>query len=224
MASIFDNCSIKIKLSELPLWFGFPSLHRKKGISTVKGLSPDERSLLRRKSWDWLGKKDITFDIGSILGGEEKTLILTELKNRIDSGGSAARREILTSQKFGAFLDYLQPDEKLYKKGEEKFSLAEFLTSFHFKGIELYLGILFDKTDSPATLEADRNYGFYPSSKEGFQCIKEQLEARGMVCSSIDVKVEAVYGKDIPEKLFRESLPYRICVERTRNWRGKWRD
>jgi len=42
--------------------------------------------------------------------------VLIELKNRVDSGGTAGRREIWTSEKFGIFIDYLNSNKKLFRK------------------------------------------------------------------------------------------------------------
>ncbi|MEM3488055.1 MAG: hypothetical protein QXO75_00090 [Nitrososphaerota archaeon] len=95
LSSVIETCSLDIKLNELPIWLTYPSLHRKKGIFTFEELSSEEKSILRKSEWDWLGGKedDETIDLGNILE-KEKRVIFVELKNRIDSGGTAARREI----------------------------------------------------------------------------------------------------------------------------------
>jgi hypothetical protein len=93
----------------------YPSLHKKKGIFTIERLTSDEERILRTLEWDWLGRKNVSTDVGSIIT-EEKTMVLVELKNRVDSGGTAARREIWTSEKFGTFLEYLSTNCKLFRK------------------------------------------------------------------------------------------------------------
>ena len=96
-ASLVNSCSLNIKLSELPFWLQYPDLHRKKGIFTLKNLSSNEKSIIRRIDWDYIGKEDETTDLGNLLK-KEKTIVLIELKNRVDSGGTAARREIWTKK------------------------------------------------------------------------------------------------------------------------------
>lgn len=62
-----------------------PDLHKKKGLFTQQGLLPEEKKALRLSQWDWLGDRNVTTDVGSIITGEN-TIVLVELKNRIDSG------------------------------------------------------------------------------------------------------------------------------------------
>jgi len=223
MASAFDSCSLDIKLSEIPLWIEYPGLHKKKGIFTLNGLTFEEKRLIRGISWDWIGERDESTDVGTILKNE-KTIVLAELKNRVDTGGSAARREILTSQKFGIIVDYLLTNKKIYKKNDKKFSMAELLNFFQIENLELYIGILFDKGDRPATIEIDKRNGFYSSSKEGFMYLKNKilhqdikilsadlenlrLEILVLAKPSLKVKIEALYGDEITLKLFRKRLP-----------------
>jgi len=227
LASSFEFCSLDIKLSQIPLWFTHPTIHKKKGIFTQQGLSTSEKSLIRRFPWDWIGDNDEETDIGSIIKSE-KTMILMEIKNRVDSGGTAARREIWTSQKFGIILDHLIKNKKVYRKHEsgeiKDFTFAEMLLHFNVQCLEMYIGILFDITDAPASISADKRNGFYSSSKEGFNYLldkmenskkfdiikvdneKLQLEANYKL-SNITVKCGALYGDKITEKLFRESIP-----------------
>lgn len=106
LASSFNFCSLDIKLSQIPFWLTHPTIHKKKRIFTQQGLSTSEKTLIRTFYWDWIGNNDEETDIGSVIKNE-KTMVLMEIKNRVDSGGTAAGREIWTSQKFGIILDYL---------------------------------------------------------------------------------------------------------------------
>jgi len=101
--------------------------------------------------------------------------------------------------------------------------LSELLKFFDFDTLELYIGVLFDKGDRPATIEADRRNGFYSSSKEGFAYLRnkikaykeikilnedlENLKIQILLPNSLKLKVGALYGNDITLKLFRERLP-----------------
>lgn len=227
LASIFDFCSLDIKLSQIPFWLTHPIIHKKKGIFTLQGLSDSEKRLIRRFHWSWIGDIDEETDIGSIIKNEN-TMVLMEIKNRVDSGGTAARREIWTSQKFGIILDHLIENKKVYQKHEdvkiEDFTFAEMLLHFGIKYLEMYIGILFDITDAPASIDVDKRNGFYSSSKEGFNYLlskmknskkfdilsvdneKLQVEANHKP-SNITIKCGALYGDEVTEKLFRQTVP-----------------
>lgn len=223
IASSFETCSLDIELSKLPFWLEYPSIHKKKGIFTQEGLSSEEKKILRTIEWDWLGNRDVSTDIGSIIK-YEGTMVLVELKNRVDTGGTAGRREIWTSEKFGIFIGYLNSNEKLFRKEDRDFSLAELLESFEIKTLEIYIGVLFDKGDNPATLQMDRINGFYSSSKQGFEYLQDlmrksstikiinedpeklQMEL-GLSYSNLKIKIGALYGNDITLKLFRKNFP-----------------
>lgn len=223
IASSFEACSLDIELSKFPFWLEYPSLHKKKGIFTQQGLSSDEKKILRTIEWDWLGDKDVSTDVGSIIQ-DEKAMVLVELKNRVDTGGTAGRREIWTSEKFEIFVEYFKSNKKLFRKGGKEFSLAELLESFGIETFEIYIGVLFDMGDRPATIEDDKTKGFYSSSKEGFQHVQKlvkessrikiinedsenlQIEL-GLNYSNLKVKIGALYGNDITLKLFRKNFP-----------------
>lgn len=227
LASSFEFCSLDIKLSQIPLWLTHPALYKKKGLFTQQGLSTTEKRMIRRFSWDWLGNIDEETDIGSIIKSE-RTMVLMEIKNRVDSGGTAARREIWTSQKFGIILDCLVEDKKIYRKHEDgnvkNFTFAEMLLHFGIQTLEMYIGILFDITDAPASIEVDKSKGFYSSSKEGFNYLlakmkdsqkfdiidvnndKLQLEAKHK-SSNLTIKCGALYGDKVTETLFRQKVP-----------------
>ncbi len=223
IASSFENCSLDIELSKLPVWLEYPSLHKKKGIFTLQGLLAEEKKILRTIEWDWLGDRDVSTDVGSIIQ-DEKTMVLVELKNRVDTGGTAGRREIWTSEKFGIFVEYLKHNKKLFRKGLKEFSLAELLGNFGIETLEIYIGVLFDKGDNPATVQSDKTNGFYSSSKQGFEYLQnlvkqsstiktinedpENLQMElGLSYSSLKVKIGALYGNDVTLNLFRKSFP-----------------
>jgi len=223
IASTFESCSLDIRLSELPFWIEYPALHKKKGIFTLNGLTTEEKRIIRKIPWDWIGERDESTDVGTIIRNE-KTMALAELKNRVDSGGSSARREILTSQKFGIIVDYLLKNEKIYRKNNKEFSLLELLKFYGIESLELCVGILFDKGDRSATIESDKRNGFYSSSKEGFAYLKNKIRISKqikiinedlenlkiellLINPTLKLKIEALYGDDITSKLFRKQSP-----------------
>lgn len=223
IASSFENCSLDIVLSKFPFWLENSVLHKKKGIFTQQGLSSYEKKILRTIEWDWLGDRDVSTDVGSIIQNE-KVMVLVELKNRVDTGGTAGRREIWTSEKFGIFVEYLKSNKKLFRKNNKEFSLAELLESFGIENLEIYIGILFDTGDNPATVQSDKTNGFYFSSKQGFEYLQNLVKQSSTIkiinedtenlqmelnlsYSSLKVKIGALYGNDITLKLFRKSFP-----------------
>ncbi len=227
LASSFDFCSLDIRLSEIPLWITYPITHKRKGIFTLQGLSDDEKRLIRTFNWSWIGNKDEKTDLGSVIKNE-RTIVLMEIKNRVDSGGTAARREIWASQKFGIILDHFIKDEKVYRKHEngksKDFSFTEMFLHFGIHTLEMYIGILFDINGSPASIEADKRNGFYSSSKEGFNYLLAKMKNCGkfdiMDVDNEKLRVEvmhkpsgitiicgALYGDEITVKLFRQKIP-----------------
>jgi len=224
IASSVETCSLNIELSQLPFWLEHPSLHKKKGIFTQQGLSSEERKILRTTEWDWLGDKDVSTDVGNRINSE-KTIVLVELKNRVDTGGTAGRREIWTSRKFGIFVEYLDSNKKLFRKNGKEFSLPELLKNFSIENLEIYIGVLFDKKDdSPASVRSDKINGFYSSSKEGFEHLLKQIrQSSTLKIIRVDnknlqiefrlshlpirVKIGALYGNDVTFYLFRKELP-----------------
>ena len=220
MSSVMDTCSMNIKLSELPMWLEYPELHRKKGIFTQTGLTSEDRSILRNVEWDWLGKEDETTDVGNYLP-HENTLILVELKNRVDTGGTAGRREIWT-KKFKTILDILVNKQPIYSYRQKEYSLLDALKHFNIKKFEIYIGILFNRDGTPATKSGDKQKGFFSSNLEGYRDLKKFFQSHPMIkikkedinnllitMKFKDIKlaltIGALYGNQIPRALFHQN-------------------
>ncbi|MEM2661551.1 MAG: hypothetical protein QXS74_09560 [Nitrososphaeria archaeon] len=219
LSSIIETCSLDIKLSELPTWLTYPLIHRKKGIFTLEELSSEEKSILRKSEWDWLGDKedDETIDLGSIL---ENKVIFIELKNRIDSGGTAARREIWNKKFKTLLILFSNTKKKIYRKGTQYLSLIELFKNFGIKNIEIYIGILFDTKGNPATRQSDKDYGFYSSNEEGYKDLRKlaislhnveiQKENSDTLTLTMNIKgfeditltFASIYGNEVPKALF----------------------
>ena len=219
ISSVMETCSMNIKISELPMWLEYPKLHRKKGIFTQTGLSSKDKSILRNIEWDWLGKEDEITDVGNLLL-DERTLVLVELKNRVDSGGTAGRREIWT-KKFKTILSYLSNGAKLYRKEKDEYSIPQLLSAFNIGKLELYIGILFNVEGTPATKEGDREKGFYSSNVEGYIDLRNFAESNlniqiksedsdnlrldlELIEENIQIEIGAIYGNEILNALFRQ--------------------
>lgn len=215
-STLVETCSINIKISEFPLWLEHPTLHRKKGIFTLNGLTRTEKRAIRTIEWNYHGREDETTDVGNILR-DKNTIVLVEIKNRVDSGGTAARREIWT-KKFRTILDLLRNDS-LFEKNGQRYSLADILINNGYEKIEIYIGILFNVDGTPATLEGDRERGFYSSNREGFRDLLDYARRNNlnvvnidetnltlsMSIGDLDITFGALYGDQIPMKLFRKN-------------------
>lgn len=223
IASAYETCSLNIELSKLPFLLEYPLLHKKKGIFTYQNLSAEEKQKIRTINWDWIGEKDLTTDVASIIKNE-KSLVLVELKNRIDSGGTAGRREIWSSEKFGLIIEYLISDYKLFRKDKLEFDLKELLNYFDIRKFEIYLGILFDTRKMPATMNSDKQHGFYSTNKVEIQQLAKLISnsKKSEIISAdvenlllefvvkktnLKVSIGAIYGDEITYKLFRQEYP-----------------
>jgi len=146
----------------------------------------------------------------------------------VDSGGTAARREIWTSQKFGVIVELLIENKKVYRKEgkgiQEYFTFAEMLKDFNIDNLEMYIGILFDVAGNPASIESDKSQGFYSSSKEGYNYLLEKIRKSEKFDiehlddeklqikaihkpSGLKIICGALYGDEVTEKLFRQRIP-----------------
>lgn len=121
-------------------------------------------------------------------------------------------------------MEYLKSNKKLFRKSDKEFSWAELLENFGIETVEIYIGVLFDKGDNPATVQSDKTNGFYSSSKQGFEYLQnlvkqsstikiinedtENLQMEfGLTYSRLKVRIGALYGNDITLNLFRKSFP-----------------
>lgn len=218
LSSMYKTCSINIKFSELSILLEFPEIIRKKGLFTLKSLNNEELKTLREKNFNFLGRVDETTDIGNLLI-DNNCLNLLELKNRVDSGGTSARREIWT-KKFNTIFEYLSSSEPLFKKGNLELNLIQLLKKFQINNLNIYIGILFNVEGTPATKEGDKRKGFYSSNEEGYRDLKNFIVQKGfaLVEDNIDqlelsleinelrIKFGALYGNQIPTKIFNDDF------------------
>jgi len=231
LATINTHSSLNIELSEIPFYLENPELHKKKGIFTLSGINSGERRLIRNSRWSWQGENDITLDLVNIIK-DENVLVFIELKNRVDSGGVAARREIWLS-KFRKFLEIFERDKEIYSESKllnmkETHKFHELLHDFGIFRVELYIAILFNLDGTPATKEGDsgRAGGFYSANKEGYRDILSYITSQESTFEIVDrdddnlrlellvknaenfsIVIEAIYGIQIPQKLFRKDYP-----------------
>lgn len=215
-----ENGICSIRLSEIPLWLENPKLLAKKKIFNKENLTNDKKLEMRNlnKKWKFLGGKDdnIDFDIGHL---DKDKITLFEQKNRVDSGGTSARREIF-SAKVLPLLRRIKSDKDLFEiNKKEKLNFEEFIKKFGIKKLIIFDGILFNKDGTSATVEGDKRDGFYSSRKSEFRetlnFLNQNNEYFEILDSneqdlSINIKIKdsnfeismgVAYGDDIPNKL-----------------------
>jgi hypothetical protein len=132
-------------------------------LISMISLKADKNRTRNKKSAELLIKsnKRLKFDLVNIIGDK---IIILELKNRVDSGGTAAREEAL-SKKFLSICKMIENDEKIFYYNGKDYDMIELLTYLGISEIKMSLGILFDVNGKEATIQADKLHGFYSSSK-----------------------------------------------------------
>jgi hypothetical protein len=105
--------------------------------------------------------KKLKFDLVNII---DDKLIILELKNRVDSGGTGAREESL-GKKFITICRTIENEDKIFVYREKDYAFGELLTTLGINKVEMCMGLLFNIHRKEATIDADRSDGFYGSSK-----------------------------------------------------------
>jgi hypothetical protein len=105
--------------------------------------------------------KRLKFDLMNII---DDRLIILELKNRVDSGGTAVREESL-GKKFLTICRMIENEDKIFVYRDKGYDFAELLTTMGINKVEMCMGLLFNTHGKEATIDADRSDGFYSSSK-----------------------------------------------------------
>src|SRR5215207_3351894 len=116
--------------------------------------------------------KKLKFDLINII---DNRLIILELKNRVDSGGTAAREEAL-SKKFLNICRTIESGEKIFVYQGRDRDFVEMLSILGINKVEMNLGFLFNINGKEATLEGDRLNGFYSSSKTHMKNYLKELD------------------------------------------------
>jgi len=212
IASISEKCCLDISIKELPVLLTNTDILRKKKIFGNDYLTREEKSILRLNEWDYITDSNETTDLISIINNK---IFFLELKNRVDSGGVAARREVLDI-KFIKILEYFSSDKKIYKVNNKKYSLYDMCKYFSINYITLNMGFLFNVTGEVATISGDKKLGFYSANQESFDSVlkftqnSENLEILKIEPESISIKlkktdffidINIIYGNEISESL-----------------------
>jgi hypothetical protein len=187
------------------------------------------------KEWKVTGSAPrLKFDLLNVIGDR---LVFLEIKNRVDSGGTAAREEAL-AKKFLALSKVIQNGEKAYVADGQEMDIAQALLSLGIKKVEMHAGFLFGVDGNEATIESDKTRGFFAQSKRLLEdyykaqnhrfsvklTYDEALQRISFEKDGLAVVVDLLYGSDVT----REYTPDRSDLQNvlhkvfTRQWDDVW--
>ncbi len=176
--------------------------------------------------------KRLKFDLVNII---DDNLILLELTNRVDSGGTAAREEALR-KKFFAICRIIENEEKIFVYAGKDYDFAELLSILGINKLELYLGLLFNINGKEATINADRSYGFYSSSKthmknylsESHPNINVEFDESNLKLffkkRSLLVRIGMLYGDEVIQRFSSKEYHLSKLLEKvfSKSWDDIW--
>jgi hypothetical protein len=202
-------------------------------ISKLVARSNTDR-VVNQKNVLWLEKnniKKLKFDLVNIIGDR---LIILELKNRVDSGGTAAREEAL-SKKFFALSRLIEDGETILHYMDKDYDFPSMLSKMGINRVEMILGLLFNINGKEATISDDRKYGFFSASRN---LMKNYLDASHYSVTNLrfdknklsmsynkqelEVSFEMLYGSEVIRKFTSKS--YGITELMTRVFPIVWDD
>jgi hypothetical protein len=152
--------------------------------------------------------KRLKFDLVNII---DDKLIILELKNRVDSGGTAAREESL-GKKFLTICRTIENEDKIFVYREKDYDFGGLLTTLGINKIEMCMGLLFNIHGKEATIDADRSDGFYSSSKTHMKNYANEPHFNTTIefdqgrlrlyfkMQSLSVSVEMLYGNEVIQR------------------------
>jgi hypothetical protein len=204
-----------ILLSKIPEW-----------IASIKGI--DEI-----KQWKATGSDPkLKFDLLNVIGDRA---VFLEIKNRVDSGGTAAREEAL-AKKFLRIAEMIQNGVPVYSGDGVDMDIAQTFLGLGIKRFEMHAGFLFNSKGEEASIEDDRSKGFYGQSKrlleEYFKkhnnrySVKLAYDANAQKLSfekdGLAVTVDLLYGSNVTKNFTHEQLDLGKVMNKV--FRKKWDD
>ncbi|HZD36259.1 MAG TPA: hypothetical protein VE130_13745 [Nitrososphaeraceae archaeon] len=204
-----------ILLSKTPKW-----------IASIKGIRDT-------KEWKSTGSDPkLKFDLLNIIGDR---LVFLEIKNRVDSGGTAAREEAL-AKKFLKLAEIIQNGIPVYIVDGVDMDVAQTFLGLGIKRLEMHAGFLFNAKGDEATIEDDRSKGFYGQSKRLLEEYFKKHNNRFSVKLTYDaitqklsfekdglfVIINLLYGSDVTKNFTHEQLDLGKVLNKV--FRKKWDD
>ena len=185
------------------------------------------------KEWKSTGSDPkLKFDLLNVIGDR---LVFLEIKNRVDSGGTAAREEAL-AKKFLKLAEMIQNGVPVYIGDGVDMDIAQTFLGLGIKTLEMHAGFLFNAKGNEATIEDDRSKGFYGQSKRLLEEYYKKHNNRFSVKLTYDasnqklrfekdglfVIVDLLYGSDVTKNFTHEQLDLGKVMNKV--FRKKWDD
>lgn len=204
-----------IHLSKIPEW-----------VASVKGIKDI-------KDWKVTGSDPkLKFDLLNVI---DDRLVFLEIKNRVDSGGTAAREEAL-AKKFLKLAEMIQNGVSVYVGDGIDMDVAQTFLGFGIKKLEMHAGFLFNVSGNEATIHDDRSKGFYTQSKrlleEYFRRHNNRFSVKLMYDTDnqrlsfekdgLVVVVDLLYGGDVTRNFTHEKSDLGSVLNKV--FRRKWDD
>jgi hypothetical protein len=196
-----------------------------KWIASIKGIQD--------QAWKSTGSDPkLKFDLLNIIGDR---LVFLEIKNRVDSGGTAAREEAL-AKKFLKLAEMIQNGIPVYIVDGVDMDIAQTFLGLGIKRLEMNEGFFFNVKGDEATIEDDRSQGFYGQSKRlleeyfkkhnnrfsvrlNYDAISQKLSFQK---DGLSVNINLLYGSDVTKSFTNEQLDLGKVLDKV--FRKKWDD
>lgn len=173
--------------------------------------------------------KKLKFDLVNIA---VKTLVILELKNRVDSGGTAAREEAL-SKKFFAICSMIDEEQEIFESEGRKYIITKMLQTLGINKLEMYVGLLYGIHGKEATAMDDKKDGFYSRSKTMIAeyCAKKHASKIDFEESKLSFKkdgitvtIEMLYGDQVIAQFLKKDIKLDKIMESTfaQPWDDYW--
>jgi hypothetical protein len=185
------------------------------------------------KEWKVTGSDPkLKFDLLNVIGDR---LVFLEIKNRVDSGGTAAREEAL-AKKFLKLAEMIQNGVTVYTGDGVDMDIAQAFLGLGIKKLEMHAGFLFNVNGSEATIEDDRSKGFYAQSKRLLEEYFNRHNNRFSIKLAYDmdnqrlsfekdglaVFIDLLYGSDVTRNFTHEKSALGTVLDKV--FRRKWDD
>ena len=170
------------------------------------------------------------FDLMNML---EDSLIILELKNRVDSGGTAARKEAL--KKFFELLDHIRNNTVIFEdmKTKEKYTLQKLFKLFGIKNFEMLMGFLYNVKGTNAKILDDQTNGFYSESKKLVTEYGSKNPDMVLDISNLKINfdtdqikniIQTIYGNDVSEKFTKSNKSLHELFQKVflKSWDDVW--
>jgi len=216
-AAAGPNAKRGIAISDLAQWIA-----RAKGNNEIKEWNLTESA------------PKLKFDLINII---DDRLVLLEIKNRVDSGGTSAREETL-EKKFLKLCKYIQTGEKYFVGDGKEMDIAQTLLRLGIEKIEMHKGFLFSAEGTEASIEDDKEGGFYGQSRQLLSRYyqdedhrhkvklryEDNLQRLSFEKDGLAVSVDLQYGNDITRSFTHEQLGLVKALDNvfTRKWDDVW--